>query len=107
MDRRNQPVAYWGQSLGFWCRLWQSQIEHSLRFWAAFAAPWPRSDAAGLAAEAEAMKEIVRGAAPSKPAPEAARPKARKAQGAATSKRTESRPGAVRGKAGTKAAPLH
>lgn len=107
MDRRNQPVAYWGQSMGFWCRLWQAQIEQSLRFWAAFAAPWPRQDAAALAAEAEAMKEIVRGAARSKPAPARERPKAKKAQGAATSKRAKGGPASARGKTGASAAPLH
>ncbi|MCC5971847.1 MAG: hypothetical protein JJU15_18050 [Pararhodobacter sp.] len=56
MDRRNQPVEYWGKSLNFWCRLWQIQIEHSLRFWGAMAAKMPQPTAAELAAEADAVK---------------------------------------------------
>jgi len=62
MDRRNQPVAVWGDSLHFWCRLWQIQIEHSMRFWGAWASQLPRPTAADLAAEAEAVKAIRKSA---------------------------------------------
>jgi len=63
MDRRNQPpAAFWGESLNFWCRLWQAQIEQSMRFWGALAAQAPRPSAAKLAAEAESLKEISRSA---------------------------------------------
>ncbi|KPQ05497.1 MAG: hypothetical protein HLUCCA12_15030 [Rhodobacteraceae bacterium HLUCCA12] len=56
MDRRNQPNAFWGDSLTFWCRLWQMQFEHALRFWSAMAEATPRPSAAELAAEAESVK---------------------------------------------------
>lgn len=59
MDHRNQSAAFWGPGLSLWCRLWQAQMEHSLRFWAAWAARLPHADAAQLAAEAEAMKSIA------------------------------------------------
>ena len=58
MDRRNQPVEFWGQGIAFWWRLWQSQIEQSIRFWGAMAEKMPHPNAAQLAAEAEAMREI-------------------------------------------------
>lgn len=58
MDRRNQPVSFWGDSVGFWCRLWQLQIEQSMRFWGAWTAQMPHPSAANLAAEAETLKEI-------------------------------------------------
>jgi hypothetical protein len=58
MDRRNQPVEFWGEGIGFWWRLWQSQIEYSLRFWGTLAERMPHPSAAELAAEAEAMREI-------------------------------------------------
>lgn len=57
MDRRNQPpAAFWGESLNFWCRLWQIQIEQTVRFWGAMAAHMPRPTSAELAAEAESIK---------------------------------------------------
>jgi hypothetical protein len=58
MDRRNQPVEFWGEGIAFWWRLWQSQIEYSLRFWGSFAERMPHPNAADLSAEAEAMREI-------------------------------------------------
>ncbi len=58
MDRRNQPAEFWGQSFAFWCRLWQSQIEYSMRFWGALAERMPHPSAAELSAEAEAMRDI-------------------------------------------------
>jgi hypothetical protein len=73
MDRRNQPTEFWGQSVTFWWRLWQSQIEYSIRFWGAMAEKMPHPSAAQLAADAEAMREICerrenRERAPKKPA---------------------------------------
>ena len=63
MDRRNRPpAAFWGDSLGFWCRLWQIQLEHSLRIWGALAAQAPRPSSADLAAEAEGAARIARSA---------------------------------------------
>lgn len=58
MDRRNQPVEYWGQGIAFWWRLWQNQIEFSLRFWGSLAERMPHPSAADLSAEAETMREI-------------------------------------------------
>ncbi len=73
MDRRNQPTEFWGQSVTFWWRLWQKQIEYSIRFWGAMAEKMPHPSAAQLSAEAEAMREICeqresRERAPKKPA---------------------------------------
>ena len=59
MDRRNQPAEFWGQSIAFWFRLWQNQIEYSMRFWGAMAEKMPHPDAAELSAEAEAMRELT------------------------------------------------
>jgi len=58
MDRRNQPVEFWGQNVAFWWRMWQNQLEFSLRFWGAMAERMPHPSAADLSAEAEAMREI-------------------------------------------------
>ena len=71
MDRRNQPVEFWGQSITYWCRLWQSQLEYSMRFWGAMAERMPHPSAKQLAAEAEAMREICekREMSQRKPAP--------------------------------------
>jgi len=75
MDRRNHPpAAFWGESLNFWCRLWQAQIEQSLRFWGTMAAQLPRPTSAQLASEAESIAEsmkatrkpVARGAAPAR-----------------------------------------
>ena len=82
MDRTPTTVPVWGQALGFWCRLWQAQIDQSLRFWAFWASALPRKDAAELAAEAEAMRAA---ATPDKPAP---RPR-RSARPAPVTPRTE------------------
>ena len=60
MDRRNQPAEVWGQSVAFWWRLWQSQMEYSLRFWGVMAERLPHPSAAELAAEAEAMRDICK-----------------------------------------------
>lgn len=63
MDRRNHPpAAFWGDSLGFWCRIWQIQLEHSLRIWGAMAAQAPRPSSADLAAGAESAARIARAA---------------------------------------------
>jgi hypothetical protein len=58
MDRRNQPVEFWGQNVAFWWRIWQNQLEFSLRFWGAMAERMPHPSAADLSAEAEAMRDI-------------------------------------------------
>ena len=63
MDRRNQPpAAFWGDSLGLWCGVWQIQLEQSLRIWGALAAQVPRPSSADLAAEAEGAARIARAA---------------------------------------------
>ncbi len=49
----------WASLLGFYCRLWQIQIEHTLRFWALLVAPWPKPTAKELAADAETLREIM------------------------------------------------
>jgi len=79
MDRRNQPpAAFWGESMNFWCRLWQLQIESSMRFWGAMATQLPRPTSAQLAAEAESVREIYKPAPRNAAAPKAAQKRATK-----------------------------
>jgi len=69
MDRSPTGYPAWNQALGFWCRLWQAQIDQSLRLWAVWASALPRPDSAELAAEAEAMRAAATpDTAPDKPA---------------------------------------
>jgi len=75
MDRRNQPVEFWGNSVTFWWRLWQGQLEQSLRVWGAMAGKLPQPSAAELAAEAESLKEISRPLDMPVRAPKASRPR--------------------------------
>ena len=74
-------------------------MEYSLRFWGAWAAQMPRPDAAQLAAEAEAMKQIAGGAKarskPARPGQSRARVAARGKPAAAPAKRPASRPALV------------
>jgi hypothetical protein len=65
------PGYPWFAGLGMWCRIWQAQIDHSMRLWALWAGALPRPTAADLAAQAERQRERVE-AAP-KPAPRAMR----------------------------------
>jgi hypothetical protein len=63
MTRRTSgPADIWGQGITFWCRLWQAQIDQSLKFWALWASNLPRPTAADLAAEAEALRKAGTGA---------------------------------------------
>lgn len=62
-----------GPSIRFWCNIWQQQIEQSFRVWGYWAQFLPHDSAARLAAEAEAMKPVVR-TAPANRAPAAAAP---------------------------------
>lgn len=55
MTRRSTDAEAWGQGLGFWFRLWQVQVEQSLKFWAIWAQAVPRPSAAELSAQAEAL----------------------------------------------------
>lgn len=66
----------WMAGLGFWCRLWQAQIEQSMKFWALWAEALPKPTAAQLAAEAEKMREMTE----PEPARPARRPRAVAAQ---------------------------
>ena len=77
-------------AISFWCSLWQTQLEQSLRLWGAWAQYVPHESAAELSAEADMMKPVVRTArastakttrAPAKSAVSATtpRPAARKA----------------------------
>lgn len=88
MDRRNAPAEAWGQAMGFWFRLWQAQIDQSMKFWCLWAQALPRPSAAELAAEAEAMRNIGTSdaARPRKPAPRTKAPSAprRRSEKAAT-----------------------
>jgi hypothetical protein len=68
MDRRNAPAEAWGQAVGFWFRLWQAQIDQSLKFWCLWAQTLPHPTASELAAEAEAMRDITSSPAPRKTA---------------------------------------
>ena len=78
MDRRNAPAEAWGQAMGFWFRIWQAQIDQSMKFWCLWAQTLPRPSAAELAAEAEAMRKVGTSdaARPRKPAPRAKAPSA-------------------------------
>lgn len=78
---RPDPGFPWFAGLGLWCRLWQMQLDHSMRLWAAWAGAMPRPIAADLSAEAERQRlrgdepppmprRVSRGA----PQPEAPRP---------------------------------
>lgn len=69
--------AAWMQGLSFWCRLWQAQIEQSMKYWALWAEALPKPTAAQLAAEAEKMREMAA------PAPEPVRPARRSRTAAA------------------------
>ncbi|HHX88229.1 MAG TPA: hypothetical protein GX700_00425 [Paracoccus sp.] len=81
MDRRNRPpAAFWGESLGFWCRLWQIQFEHSLRVLGALAAQAPRPSSVDLAAEAEGAARVARAAQGLRRRNGAPRPDPRKAR---------------------------
>lgn len=43
--------------LGLWCRLWQYQIDQSMRLWAIWAGGLPKPTAAQLSAEAERRRD--------------------------------------------------
>ena len=60
--------------IGFWFRIWQQQLEQSFRLWGFWARYLPHESAAQLAAEAEALKPVVR-TTRAKPAPQPAAPK--------------------------------
>ena len=45
--------------LGLWCRLWQYQIDQSMRFWAVWAGTLSRPTAAQLSAEADRLRDRV------------------------------------------------
>lgn len=60
MDRRNAPAQVWGQTIGFWFRIWQTQIDQSLKIWALWNRSFPQPTAAKLSREAEAMRDITR-----------------------------------------------
>lgn len=106
MDRRNQPPAnFWGDSLTFWCRLWQIQIEQSMRFWGAMAAQTPRPTSAQLAAEAESAKALRGAAKPRKPKRQAA--SARPAAAKAKTPKTASPKPASTPRNGPVSAPMH
>ncbi|MCA2014136.1 hypothetical protein LCM17_21785 [Cereibacter sphaeroides] len=47
-------------AISFWCSLWQTQLEQSLRLWGAWAQYVPHENAAELSAEADMMKPVVR-----------------------------------------------
>ena len=54
-------------AITFWTRLWQMQLEQSLRIWAAWAQMLPHDSARALAEEAEHMKPAVPRTVPVKP----------------------------------------
>lgn len=67
------PSEAWSRGLGFWFRLWQAQIEQSMKFWALWAETLPKPSAAELSAEADALKGSTR-ATPSAPPAARTRP---------------------------------
>ena len=91
MNNSKAPAEAWGQAMGFWFRLWQAQLDQSLKFWCLWAQTLPRPSAAELAAEAEAHRQSATQpvSTPRKPAMHNKRP--------ATEKQDKSAP----------AAPLH
>lgn len=58
-DNKPHPVELWEQGVTFWARLWQAQIDQSLKFWAAWASALPRPSAAQLSSEAEALRDLT------------------------------------------------
>ncbi|WP_417625462.1 hypothetical protein [Pararhodobacter aggregans] len=60
MSNEYQSTGGFGPQISFWCHIWQSQVEQSFRLWGYWAQFMPRDSAATLAAEAEALKPVVR-----------------------------------------------
>jgi hypothetical protein len=58
------PADLWGQGITFWCKMWQAQLDQSLKFWALWAANLPRPTAAQLSAEADKLRDPAIAAAP-------------------------------------------
>lgn len=54
-----KPGTAWSQGLGLWCRLMQTQIDASLRFWAVWASTLPKPCARELAEVAERQAEPI------------------------------------------------
>jgi hypothetical protein len=54
------PVAAWSQGLGLWCRLYQAQIDATLKVWGVWAQALPRPDARAMAAAATRQAQPVK-----------------------------------------------
>ena len=78
MNNSKAPAEAWGQAMGFWFRIWQAQLDQSLKFCCLWAQALPRPSAAELAAEAEAQRQGATQpvSAPRKPAMRNKRPAA-------------------------------
>lgn len=98
MNQRNTPAEAWGQAIGFWCRIWQTQIDQSLQMWCFWARALPRPSAAELAAEADAMRQIS--------VPGAITAGAKSGAGRSTTPKRPARPAKSATKPGT-TAPVH
>ena len=62
------PSGTFTPAITFWTRIWQVQIEQTLKFWAAWAQFLPHDSARALAEEAEHMKPAIPRTVPDRPA---------------------------------------
>lgn len=62
MPKQDPSDPFWGPGVTLWARLWQQQIDMSLRFWAAWMNQMPHANAADLSREAQKAKPVTRSA---------------------------------------------
>jgi hypothetical protein len=67
MSNQFPATGAFAPQISFWCQIWQTQLEQSFRVWGFWAQFLPGESASQLAAEAEALKPVVR-TTPSRPA---------------------------------------
>ena len=53
------PGAAWTQGLSLWCRLYQAQLDGTLRVWAVWASALPKPDARTLSQQAAQAAETA------------------------------------------------
>lgn len=94
MDNRKSTANICGPNLGFWFRLWQTQIDQSLKLWAIWASALPRPSAAELSAEAESLGDTASRTTGRKPAAKAG-PASRKVPATASKPRQRAAPRAT------------
>lgn len=62
MPKQDPSDPFWGPGVTLWARLWQQQIDMSLRFWAAWMGQMPHANAADLSREAQKAQPVTRSA---------------------------------------------